>query len=54
MLFKNTVFADVHVTGFWRRVAKIVKRQGEHSIFRDDLRECLLSFVSPAIPTPSW
>lgn len=31
-------FADVHVIGFWKRVAKAVKRQEEHSVFRDDLR----------------
>lgn len=33
-------FADV-LTGFWKKVDKAVKRQGEHSIFRDDLKRVL-------------
>lgn len=47
-------FADVHIIVFWRRGAKAVQRHEEHSIFRDDLREHLLPFVSSARCTPSW
>lgn len=46
-------FADVHVIGFWRRVAKAVKRQEEHSIFRDDLRTqsvCCLLYLLQYLP----